>query len=153
MKYSADVLWQRKPEEPFVDNRYSRKHSWIFDGGINLTASSSPSVVPVPLSDPNAVDPEEAFIASLSSCHMLFFLSFAARHKYIVEEYIDHAEGIVSKNEEGKMAVTQVTLNPRIRFSGTNIPSREQMDDLHHQSHVECYISNSVKTVIKINSV
>jgi len=151
MKYSSTVVWEKQPNEIFTDNKYSRKHKWKFDG-IEVTASSSPQVVPLPLSYEHAIDPEESFVASLSSCHMLFFLSFAARNRYIIEKYEDRAEGIVAKNEEGKMAVVSVTLHPKIIFSGEKTPSSEEIDQIHHQAHEACFIANSVTTNIQIIS-
>ena len=151
MKYFATVVWEKQPSEIFTDNRYSRKHKWKFDG-IEVTASSSPQVVPLPLSYEHAIDPEESFVASLSSCHMLFFLSFAARNRFIIETYDDRAEGIVAKNDEGKMAVVSVTLHPKISISGEKIPSSEENDQIHHQAHEACFIANSVTTNIQIVS-
>ena len=150
MAYKVSVIWEKKPDEVFVNKRYSRSHTWIFDGGIQVAASSSPHVVPLPMSSESAVDPEEAFIASLSSCHMLWFLSIAAENNYIVESYEDHAEGILGKDQDGKLAMTQVTLHPRVVFNGKTTPSREQIEELHHLAHEECYIANSVKTSITI---
>jgi len=150
MAYKVSVIWEKKPDEVFVNKRYSRSHTWIFDGGIQVAASSSPHVVPLPMSSESAVDPEEAFIASLSSCHMLWFLSIAAEKNYIVESYEDHAEGILGKDQDGKLAMTQVTLHPRVVFNGKTTPSREQIEELHHLAHEECYIANSVKTSITI---
>lgn len=125
---------------------------WRFDGGIELRASSSPHVVPLPMSDETAVDPEEAFIASISSCHMLWFLSIAAAKKYIIESYIDNAEGILEKNDDGRLAMTKVTLRPKIIFSGDKIPSQSQIDELHRQAHEKCFIASSVKTKIIVES-
>jgi len=150
MAYKVSVIWEKKPDEVFVNKRYSRSHTWIFDGGIQVAASSSLHVVPLPMSSESAVDPEEAFIASLSSCHMLWFLSIAAEKNYIVESYEDHAEGILGKDQDGKLAMTQVTLHPRVVFNGKTTPSREQIEELHHLAHEECYIANSVKTTITI---
>ncbi len=152
MAYNAKIHWQRGPSEPFVDNKYSRGHIWSFDGGITVPASAAPQVVPLPMSVEAAVDPEEAFVASLASCHMLFFLSFAARKSFIVESYEDNAEGVISKNEEGKMAVTEVTLRPKVIFGGSNVASRGQLDELHHLAHEKCFIANSVKAKINIVS-
>jgi len=146
--YTANIYWSRNGAA-FTDNRYSRAHRWRFDGGVEVPASSSPHVVRVPLSDPNAVDPEEAFVASLSSCHMLFFLSFAARDGFIVDDYIDEAVGVMGKSHEGKMAMTVVTLRPAITFSGEQRPSSEQINRLHHEAHEACFIANSVKTEVR----
>jgi organic hydroperoxide reductase OsmC/OhrA len=153
MEYSARILWQKKPEQVFTDNKYSRSHKWFFDGDIELSASSSPQVVPVPMSEEMAVDPEEALVASVSSCHMLFFLSIAASNHYIVKSYEDIAVGIVSKNKDGIMAMDLITLNPKVNFTGATIPSKEQIDALHQLAHEKCYIANSLKSEIKIISL
>lgn len=153
MPYNVRIFWKKKFDETFVDNKYSRAHTWTFDGGIEVAASSSPHVVPVPMSNESAVDPEEAFIASLSSCHMLWFLSLAVEKKYIVESYEDHAEGVLRKNEEGKLAMTQVTLKPKVIFDTKHAPSPEQIQELHHSAHEKCFIANSVKTEITIVQV
>jgi len=150
MPYNVTVSWKKNLGEVFIDNRYSRSHTWIFDGGIELAASSSPHVVPLPMSNESAIDPEEAFIASLSSCHMLWFLSIAAENKYIVESYVDHAEGILGKNRDGKLAMTKVTLKPKVIFNSKTTLSREQVDGLHHLAHEKCFIANSVKTEITV---
>jgi len=150
MSYNVKISWEKELAEAFVDNKYSRAHTWTFDGGIELSASSSPHVVPLPMSVESAFDPEEAFVASLSSCHMLWFLSIAAGKKYIVESYEDNAEGILGKDEEGKLAMTEVTLKPEVNFGGNAVPSREQIDELHHLAHEKCFIANSVKTKINI---
>src|SRR5271157_2469660 len=150
MPYHVTVSWKKDLEEVFVDGKYSRSHTWIFDGGIELAASSSPHVVPLPMSNESAIDPEEAFIASLSSCHMLWFLSIAAENKYIVESYVDHAEGILGKNRDGKLAMTKVTLKPKVIFNSKTTLSREQVDGLHHLAHEKCFIANSVKTEITV---
>jgi organic hydroperoxide reductase OsmC/OhrA len=150
MSYNVTIFWQKNLDEVFVDNKYNRLHTWRFDGGIELAASSSPHVVPFPMSNESAVDPEEAFIASLSSCHMLWFLSIAAEKNYIVESYEDNAEGILGKDEDGKLAMTKVTLKPKVVFNNKTTPSREQVDELHHLAHEKCFIANSVKTKITI---
>jgi organic hydroperoxide reductase OsmC/OhrA len=150
MKYNVSVFWEKRPDEHFTDNKYSRVHKWTFDGGAELLISASPQVVPLPMSDASAADPEEAFVAALSSCHMLFFLSIAATNNYIIETYEDNAEGVMSKNENGKMAMTVITLKPKITFSGTSIPSYEQITNLHKQAHKECYLANSVKSEVNI---
>jgi organic hydroperoxide reductase OsmC/OhrA len=148
--YNVKVSWRKKIDEAFVDHKYSRSHTWTFDGGIELVASSSPHVVPLPMSNESAVDPEEAFIASLSSCHMLWFLSIAAEKNYIVESYEDDAEGVLGKNEEGKLAMIRATLNPKVTFGDEHNPSRYQVDELHRLAHEKCFIANSVKTKITI---
>ena len=150
MKYTVSIIWKKQTGEIFTDNKYSRRHQWAFDGGLHVAASSSPQVIPLPLSDAAAVDPEEAFVASLSSCHMLFLLSIAATQKYTIDEYEDNAEGVMEKNEEGVIAMTFVTLRPKIIFSGSIVPSAEHITQLHEMAHEKCYIANSVKTNIKI---
>lgn len=149
-EYFATVSWNKKTSEPFVDNKYSRVHQWKFDGGAVIEASSSPHVVPLPYSCEANVDPEEAFIASLSSCHMLFFLSFAANRKYTVESYIDEATGIMQIDSNKRMSMTDVTFQPKIIFSGDKQPTKEQIDRIHHNAHKQCFIANSVKTKIHI---
>jgi len=140
----ATVSWQRNGAL-FTDNRYSRAHEWRFDGGAVVRASSSPHIVRVPMSDPAAVDPEEAFVASLSSCHMLWFLSLAAAAGFTVDEYEDRAVGVLSRSAEGKLAITQVTLNPVVVFAGRR-PSPQEFERLHELAHEECFIASSVKT-------
>ena len=147
--YQARVHWERG-DALFTDNRYSRGHTWHFDGGIEVPASSSPHVVRVPLSLEKAVDPEEAFVASLSSCHMLFFLSFAASSGWRVDEYTDDAIGTMGRNAAGKTAVLSVVLRPRVSFSGERLPSRAELQQLHHRAHEECFIANSVTTAVRV---
>ena len=147
-EYFAKINWVRDSDESYVDNKYSRGHEWIFDGGVIVQASSSPHVVPLPYSVEANVDPEEAFVASLSSCHMLFFLSIAAKRKYVVDSYIDDAVGIMEKDGDGNMSMTKVTLRPYVEFSGTKRPTIAQLEKMHHQSHQQCFIANSVKTEI-----
>jgi organic hydroperoxide reductase OsmC/OhrA len=151
-RYTAEIVWERGTQT-FVDNRYSRRHLWRFDGGAEVPASSSPHVVALPLSDASAVDPEEAFVASLSSCHMLWFLHIAGKRKFCVDRYVDMAEGTMEKNAAGKLAMTRVTLRPRIQFSGDRQPTRSELDEMHHQAHEECYIANSVKTEVRCEPV
>lgn len=146
-EYTATVAWQRDGAT-FSDNKYSRAHQWKFDGGAVVPGSSSPHVVRVPLSDASAVDPEEAFIASLSSCHILFFLSLAAARGFVVDSYEDQAVGVMEKNMEGKHAMTVVTLRPKAIFTGRQ-PTRQELDALHHSAHEECFIASSVKTQMK----
>ena len=148
--YVATVRWSRKPEEAFLDGRYSRAHRWSFDGGAEVPASSSPSVVRVPFSDPAGVDPEEALVASLSSCHMLFFLDFAKQAKFVVDAYEDAAEGLMEKGADGKTRMTRVTLRPRIRFGGDRRPSPAERAAIHHKAHDACYIANSVTAEIVV---
>src|SRR3954469_20391521 len=149
-KYGARVSWARQGSEKFVDNRYSRAHEWAFDGGITVRASSSPSVVPLPLSAADAVDPEEALVASASSCHMLYFLFFAAKKGFVIDRYEDEAFGVLEKNEAGKMFMSKITLRPKVTFSGDKTPSADEMDALHHSAHEECFIAQSLKSEIAI---
>jgi organic hydroperoxide reductase OsmC/OhrA len=144
--YRATVLW-RRGDQTFTDNRYSRAHVWRFDEGLEVPASSSPFVVPN-YSLTAAVDPEEAFVASLSSCHMLFFLSFAARAGFQIDSYEDQARGEMAKNEAGKLYVSRVTLHPTIVFSGDKRPAESDIAALHPRSHEECFIANSVRTEV-----
>lgn len=146
-EYTATIVWQRNGAT-FTDNRYSRAHQWKFDGGAVVPGSSSPHVVRVPLSDASAVDPEEAFVASLSSCHMLFFLSLAAARGFVIDTYEDQAVGTMAKNQEGKVAMTVVTLRPRATFAGKQ-PTPEELDALHHKAHEECFIASSVKSEVR----
>jgi organic hydroperoxide reductase OsmC/OhrA len=151
-QYTAEVLWQRNAQD-FPGDRYSRRHVLRFDGGLEVPGSASPHVVPQPLSDPAALDPEEAFVASLSSCHMLWFLSIAARRRFCVDRYFDDAVGVMAKNGDGKMAMSVVTLRPRATFSGGRLPTRQEIDGMHHRAHEECFIANSVKTEIRCEPV
>ena len=147
-EHRARIHWTRGTA-PFTDNRYSRGHSWRFDGGVEVAASSSPHVVRVPLSVEAAVDPEEALVASLSSCHMLWFLSLAADEGYRVDEYTDESSGVMGRNAAGKTAMVRVTLHPRASFSGPRLPSRSQIEQLHHRAHQECFIASSVTTEVR----
>lgn len=150
--YFAEILWLRG-EQDFLDNRYSRRHVLRFDGGVDVPGSSSPHVVPVPMSDPAAVDPEEAFVASLSSCHMLWFLSIAAKNKFCVDRYLDSAVGVMEKNAARKLVMSVVTLRPEVSFSGARQPTREEIDRMHHEAHEDCFIANSVKSEVRCEPV
>lgn len=145
--YTAEIRW-RRGEQKFTDNRYSRAHEWRFDGGAVVPASSSPAVVPLPMSDASAVDPEEAFVASLSSCHMLWFLSIAAKRGHVVDAYADNASGVMTRNAAGKLAMTTVTLRPLVTFSGAKSPDRAALDALHHAAHEECFIAASIRSEV-----
>ena len=147
-EYYAQITWTRGDDEEYIDNRYSRAHQWRFDGGVTVQASSSPHVVPLPYSVEENVDPEEAFVASLSSCHMLFFLANAAKRKLVIDEYVDHAVGVMEKDSDSKVSITKVTLRPRVKFSGSKQPTLEQLERMHHQAHEQCFIANSVKTEV-----
>ncbi len=149
--YTATIRWTRTGDGDFTKGQYSRAHEWAFDGGVTLPASASPHIVPAPWSDPAAVDPEEAFIASLSSCHMLFFIDFARRAGFVVNDYVDEAEGVLEKRADGKMAMTLVTLRPRIEWSG-DAPNSAALAELHHHAHEACFIANSVTTEVTVQS-
>jgi organic hydroperoxide reductase OsmC/OhrA len=148
-EHTATVRWERDGAA-FSDRRYSRAHTWTFDGGIEVKASASPLIVRAPFSDAQAIDPEEAFIASISSCHMLFFLDYAAQAQFVVDEYEDTAVGTMGKNAAGKEFVATIVLAPRIGFSGTPQPGAEEVAALHERAHHDCFIANSVKTAIVV---
>ena len=148
-EYLAKVSWKRD-DATFSDGKYSRGHLWSFDGGTIVPASSSPHSVRVPFSRADAVDPEEALVAALSSCHMLTFLYLAQKQSFVVDSYDDDAVGVMTKNERGKLFVSQVTLRPRIVFSGAKRPSDAELVELHHHAHEECYIANSVLTEVVV---
>ncbi|TWU46589.1 OsmC family protein [Rubripirellula reticaptiva] len=145
----ATISWSNAADD-FAKQSYSRRHTWSFDGGLTIAASSSPDIVPVPMSDASAVDPEEAFVASLSSCHMLWFLSIAAKAGFVVEEYIDEAAGEMRENDAGKSFIAVVTLRPVVKWGGDREPESAELRRLHDQAHEECFIANSVKTQIRI---
>lgn len=140
------MIWDRG-EAPFADNRYSRQHRWRFDGGAEVPASASPHVVPPPMSDAAAVDPEEAFVAAISSCHMLWFLSIAAKRGFIVDRYEDHAEGVLAKDARGRRAMTRVTLRPQVSYAGEK-PDEKTESSMHEAAHDACFIANSVRTEV-----
>jgi organic hydroperoxide reductase OsmC/OhrA len=148
--YTATVRWHRDPSTDFSKGQYSRAHEWAFDGGAVVPASPSPHVVPAPWSDQAGVDPEEAFVASLSSCHMLFFVDFARRAGFIVDSYVDEAEGVLGKRPDGKIAMTRVTMRPQVTFSGDKRPTEADIADLHHRAHEACFIANSVTTEVTV---
>jgi organic hydroperoxide reductase OsmC/OhrA len=147
--YTATVSWARPAGAAFKDNKYSRAHEWRFDGGAVVPASSSPKVVPLPMSNAAGVDPEEALVASLSSCHMLFFLSYAARAGFVIDRYDDEAIGEMGKNTKGATAMVKVRLRPQIAWVDRT-PTAAELDELHHKSHEACYIANSVTAEIVI---
>jgi organic hydroperoxide reductase OsmC/OhrA len=152
-EYTAQVIWQRGALESFTDQRYSRRHALRFDGGTEVAASSSPHSVPLPYSDPGAVDPEEMFVAAVASCHMLWFLSLAARAGFTVDRYRDDAVGKMARNAAGRIAVTLVTLRPVVDFAGDRRPTAAEHEELHEQAHAECYIANSVKSELRCEPV
>jgi len=148
-EYTAQLHWQRAADERFTDQRYSRRHTLHFDGGVVLPGSSSPSVVPLPMSDAAAVDPEELFVAALASCHMLWFLSLAAARGQVVDRYEDDAVGLMARNAEGRLAMTVVTLRPRVRLAGGAPVDATTLAALHHAAHEACFIASSVKTELR----
>ena len=148
-EYVAEIIWQRGSQK-FSDNRYSRAHEWHFDGGVMVPASSSPQVVPEPYSAASHVDPEEAFVASIASCHMLFFLSLAAKKKWLIDEYRDTPAGIMESDATGAISMTKVTLRPQLVFGKSRLPSKDLVSAMHKQAHQMCFIANSVKTQIVV---
>ena len=149
MQFEARLEWQRNGQ-PFLDQKYSRAHEWSFDGGLRVPASSSPASVPLPMSVADNVDPEEALVAAAASCHMLFFLSIAAKRGHVVESYVDNAVGLLEKDGAGRMAMTNITLRPEIVFAGGGWPGEDEIAAIHHEAHDKCYIANSLKTEITI---
>jgi organic hydroperoxide reductase OsmC/OhrA len=148
--YTATIRWRRTGDGDFAKGRYSRAHEWAFDGGAVVAASPSPHIVPAPWSDPAGVDPEEAFVASLTSCHMLFFVDFARRDGWVVDSYVDEAEGVLEKRSDGKMWMSRVTLRPRITWGGDRQPDEAAIAELHHRAHDACFIANSVTTEVTV---
>lgn len=151
-EYFASLRWHRG-DQPFSDRRYSRRHEMHFDGGAVVPASSSPHSVRVPFSDPAAVDPEESFVAALSSCHLLWFLDIACRAGWIVDDYRDDAVGVMARDERGRLAITVVTLRPAVRFGGERRPDAAEIERLHHAAHEECFIANSVRSEVRCEPV
>jgi organic hydroperoxide reductase OsmC/OhrA len=149
-EYRASIEWKRTGPD-FAQGRYSREHSWKFDGGLSVAASASPHVVAAPWSNPAGVDPEEAFVAAIASCHMLTFLWLASREGFVADSYQDAAVGVMRQNERGVPWVSEVTLHPRIAWSGSKLPSASDLQRLHHRAHEECYIANSVKTAVNVS--
>jgi len=148
--YTATIRWSREGEaEDFAKGRFSRAHQWAFDGGLTVPAGPSPHIVPDPWGNPAGVDPEEAFVASLSSCHMLFFVDFARRGGFVVDAYEDEAEGVLEKRADGKMWMSKVTLRPRVTWGGET-PGEAAIADLHHKAYEACFIANSVTTKVTI---
>lgn len=150
-EHKAIISWKSNVRAAdFLKGRFSREHTWKFDGGVTVPASASPSVVPTPLSNPANVDPEEAFVASVSSCHMLTYVYLAYRQGFQVDSYEDEAVGSMTKNEKGVPWVSSIVLNPKIVYSGDKSPSPADEEHLHHLAHAQCFISNSIKTTITV---
>ena len=149
-EYQAQIVWQRISSEPFLDLRYSRAHSWKFDGGVIVPASSAVHSVPLPYSKAENVDPEEGLVAAISSCHMLTFLYLAAKSRFVVDSYEDTAVGTMAKDSRGRQAITTVVLAPQVLFSGSREPNDEIVKELHHDAHEQCYVANSVRSEISV---
>ena len=147
--HTATVEW-RRGDQVFTDRRYSRVHEWRFDGGAVVAGSPAPTSVAPPLSDPAAVDPEEALVAAVSSCHMLFFLAYAAKAGFVVDRYRDEAVAVMGRDERGKVAITAITLRPAVTFSGETRPDAAALADLHHRSHDHCYVANSLRGTVTV---
>lgn len=147
--HTSIVHWQRGNAD-FAGGHYSRRHEWHFDGGAVVAASPSPAVVPAPWSDPAGVDPEEAFVAAISSCHMLWFLSLAAGRGHVVDRYEDEAIGTMARIAPGRQAITDVVLRPRIDYADGYAPDAAAEAALHEAAHERCFIANSVKTAIRV---
>jgi organic hydroperoxide reductase OsmC/OhrA len=149
-EHKAIIEWQRAVDDDFLKGKYSREHTWTFDGGLTLPASPSPSVVPYPYSNPAHVDPEEAYVAAVSSCHMLTFLYLASKRGFEVESYRDEALGFMTRNEKGVPWVHRITLNPKIIYGGDKLPTSADQEKLHHHAHEQCFIANSIKTQVSV---
>ena len=150
-KHTAIIRWKNNGPD-FLSRRYSREHTLHFDGGAVVPGSPSPQIVPAPWSNAGSVDPEETFVASLASCHMLWFLHVACDAGFLTESYEDEAEGVMTKNERGVLWISQITLRPRIIWGGTKQPTADEIARLHHLAHEQCFIANSIKTDVKVES-
>ena len=148
--YTATIRWTRDPGTDFTKGRYSRAHEWAFDGGAVVPASASPDNVPPGTADEAGVDPEEAFIAAISSCHMLFFVDYSRRAGFVVDSYVDEAIGVLEKRADGRIWVSRVTLRPSVEFSGDKHPTAEDIARLHHRAHEDCFIANSVSSEVTV---
>jgi organic hydroperoxide reductase OsmC/OhrA len=148
--YSATVIWTRG-DQVFTDRKYSRAHEIKFDGGVTVPGSASPHVVKLPLSREDAVDPEEMLVASLSMCHMLFFLDYASKAGFVIDRYEDPVEGLFGQDERGRLAITKVTLKPHIEWSSDKRPNASEIAELHHKSHEACFIANSFRGEVVID--
>ncbi len=150
-EHSAILTWERGDQD-FLDKKFSRRHSIRFDGGLEIAGSAAPTSVPPPLSDPAAVDPEEAFVAALASCHMLWFLGLAAKAGYRIDRYRDEPVGTLAKNEDGKLAMTKVVLRPYVVASGVKRLERAAFDTLQHAAHEACFIAASIRSDVAIEA-
>jgi len=145
--YTAKISWKNDSPDTFTKNRYTRGHTWSFDGGTEVPASSSPHSVRVPFSIEAAVDPEEALVAAASSCHMLSFLWVAAQRGFNLDSYVDDAVGEMTETD-GKQWVSKITLDPQIVWSGGKQPTDDELAEMHHAAHDVCYIANSIKSEV-----
>ena len=150
-EYKAIITWKNTGPD-FLKGKYSREHTWTFDGGATVAASASPAVVPAPYSNPAQVDPEEAFVASVSSCHLLTYIYLASRQGFQVDSYRDEAVGVMTKNEKSVPWVSSITLRPQIAYGGGKLPTAEEQAHLHHLAHEQCYIANSIKTKVTVKA-
>ncbi len=148
--YTAKITWKSDSPESFANNQYTRGHTWEFDAGVTVPASSSPHSVRVPFSVEAAVDPEEALVAAASSCHMLSFLWVASKADFVVDSYEDDAVGEMATNDEGKQWISKITLDPQIVWSGHKVPTAEELEHMHHEAHEICYIANSIKSEVVV---
>jgi organic hydroperoxide reductase OsmC/OhrA len=151
-EHKAVIHWKRGDGD-FLKGRYSREHTWQFDGGLSVPASPSPHVVPAPWSNPANIDPEEAFVASVSSCHMLTFLYLASKRGFDIASYDDEAVGAMTKGPNGTPWINLITLNPRIIYTGEKRPNPSEEEELHHLAHEQCFIANSIKTEVRVSHV
>jgi organic hydroperoxide reductase OsmC/OhrA len=149
-EHKAKITWDGATPD-YLKGRYSRKHTWEFDGGLTVEASASPTILPPSLANPECVDPEEAFVASVSSCHMLTFLFIASKHGFAIERYVDEAYGMTSKTDGGSLWVSEVNLAPQVTFGGEKQPTEEELERMHALAHEQCFIANSVKSTILVN--
>jgi organic hydroperoxide reductase OsmC/OhrA len=150
-EHKATIRWTRTSPD-FLAGKYSREHTWSFDGGATIQASASPSAVPTPYSNPAYVDPEEAFVAAVSSCHMLAFLYLACKRGFQIDSYNDEALGVMNVNESGARWVSDITLNPQIIYSGDRLPTEQDEEELHHLAHEQCFVANSIKTKVSVKT-
>jgi organic hydroperoxide reductase OsmC/OhrA len=144
-EHKATIHWRRDTAD-FKYETYNRDHDWDFDAGVTVRASSSPAY----MGSTACVDPEEAFVASVSSCHMLTFLAIACKKRYVVDDYRDLAVGVLDKNADGRLAITTITLQPQIKFGGEQTPTAEELSQMHAHAHHACFIANSVKTEVTV---
>lgn len=150
MRHTATIRWKNNQGPGFLARRYSREHTLHFDGGAVIPGSPSPHIVPAPWSNPASVDPEEAFIAAVAACHMLWFLHVACDAGFLIETYDDNAEGLMTKNDHGSLWISQIILRPQITWGGEKQPSPDDITHLHHLAHDQCFIANSIKTDVRV---